>query len=227
MTFECYSMLEKYMLSCVKKDDPTHDEQHIYRVLYAALEIAQAEQGVDYNILIAACLLHDIGRPEQFRDPKVNHAAVGGDKAYAFLTEHGFSDGFAGRVRECIYAHSYRKGTPPQSPEAKILFDADKLDVAGAVGIARTLTYKGQVGEPLYSILPDGTVSDGAGDEPPSFFQEYKYKLEKMYSRFYTKRGAEMARERQNTAVQFYESIYQETNGLYEAGREHLNEVME
>ena len=92
MTFECYSMLEKYMLSCVKKDDPAHDEQHIYRVLYAALEIAQAEQGVDYNILIAACLLHDIGRPEQFRDPRVNHAAVGGDKAYAFLTEHGFSD---------------------------------------------------------------------------------------------------------------------------------------
>ena len=48
-----------------------------------------------------------------------------------------------------------------------------------------------------------------------------------MYSRFYTKRGTEMARERQNTAVQFYERIYQEANGLYEAGRERLNAVME
>ena len=227
MTFERYSMLEKYMLSCIKADDPTHDEQHIYRVLYAALEIAQTEQGVDYDVLIAACLLHDIGRPEQFKDPRVNHAAVGGDKAYAFLTEHGFSDVFSGRVRECIQAHSYRRGTPPQSLEAKILFDADKLDVAGALGIARTLTYRGQVGEPLYSTLPNGMVSDGGSDESPSFFQEYKYKLEKLYGRFFTRRGGEMARERQSTAVQFYESMFREANGLYEAGRERLNAVME
>ena len=170
MTFECYSMLEKYMLSCVKKDDPTHDEQHIYRVLYAALEIAQAEQGVDYNILIAACLLHDIGRPEQFRDPRVNHAAVGGDKAYAFLTEHGFSDGFAGRVRECIYAHSYRKGTPPQSPEAKILFFRKNFSEFFQTGPARPWRVSSCGRETLPSVCEDTLpwLSGGrAGRTPP------------------------------------------------------------
>ena len=49
--------------------DSAHDREHIYRVLYNALAIARTEENVDYDILIAACLLHDVGRPEQFADP--------------------------------------------------------------------------------------------------------------------------------------------------------------
>ena len=77
------------MLECMR--DAAHDKEHIYRVLYNALNIAQAESNVDYDVLIAACLLHDIGRDEQFKNPKLDHAEVGGDKAYAFLTDNGFS----------------------------------------------------------------------------------------------------------------------------------------
>ncbi len=73
--------------------------------------------------------------------------------------------------------HRFRRDSQPQSLEAKILFDADKLEVTGAIGIARTLIYKGEVAEPLYHMLPDGRVSDGTGDTSPFFFQEYKYKL--------------------------------------------------
>lgn len=102
--------------------------------------------------------------------------------------------------------------------EAKILFDADKLDVAGAIGIARTLLYKGIVSEPLYSVLPDGIVSTGENDTAPSFFQEYKYKLENLYSLFYTERAAVIARERQHISVEFYNSLYQEVNSSYQNG---------
>lgn len=85
---------------------------------------------------------------------------------------NNFSENFAEKVRTCIQTHRYRKSNPPQSIEAKILFDADKIDVSGAVGIARALIYKGQVSEPLYSLLPNGQVSDGEQDAQPSFFQE-------------------------------------------------------
>lgn len=47
--------------------------------------------------------------------------------------------------------HRFRKNRPPESPEAKILFDADKLDVTGAMGVARTLVYQGTMAQPLYS----------------------------------------------------------------------------
>ena len=225
MTRETYSLLENYMLSCM--DDSAHDKEHVYRVLYYALEIAETLKDVDYDVLIAACLLHDIGRKEQFENPALCHAAVGSEKAFQFLTEHGFDKAYAGHVRQCIQTHRYREANQPQSLEAKILFDADKLDVTGAMGVARTLIYKGIVSEPLYSLLPDGTVSDGAGDGAPSFFQEYKYKLEHLYDRFYTEKAAALAEERRQAAVCFYQSLYREAASSYRSGQRALAGLLE
>ena len=57
-----------------KMQDAAHDKHHIYRVLYSALDIASHETSVDMDVLIAACLLHDIGREEQFKKPGLCHA---------------------------------------------------------------------------------------------------------------------------------------------------------
>lgn len=225
MNRETYRLLENFMLCCM--EDTAHDREHIYRVLYNALEIAKTERSVNYDVLIAACLLHDIGRKEQYENPALCHAAVGSKKAYQFLLAHGFGIGFAEQVRHCIQTHRYRENNLPQSLEAKILFDADKLDAAGAVGIARTLLYKGIVSEPLYTVLPDGTVSTGENDAAPSFFQEYKYKLEHLYKRFYTPKAAEIAGERQRTAVEFYNRLYQEVNSSYQNGTGELDRLLE
>lgn len=216
-----FSLIENYMTSCMR--DSAHDREHVYRVLYAALDIAETESAVDRDVLIAACLLHDIGRGEQLRDPSVCHALAGGDMAYKFLTENGLGEEFAESVRRCIRSHRFRKSEPPLSVEAKILFDADKLDVAGAVGIARTLIYRGTVGEPIYRVLPDGSVSDGAGDAEPSFFGEYKFKLEKLYDKFYTQRGRELAEKRRSHAADFYGSLFGEVRDTYERGKELLS----
>ena len=220
MTRQCYEAIEHYMRAIM--DDSAHDAEHVYRVLYNALEIAKTEPATDMDILIAACLLHDIGRPDQVADPKVCHAEVGSEKAYRFLLELGMEEHFAGQVRHCILAHRFRKNLQPQTLEAKILFDADKLDVTGAIGIARTLQYRGTLTEPLYRHLPDGTISDGTHDLGHSFFREYKFKLEKLYDRFYTQKGTELARERREIAKAFYESLYQEVNKGYLAGQETL-----
>ena len=85
MTRKCYEAIEHYMLTTM--DDSAHDAEHVYRVLYNALEIAKSEASVDMDILIAACLLHDIGRPDQVANPSLCHAEVGSEK----LTEAGFS----------------------------------------------------------------------------------------------------------------------------------------
>lgn len=219
-----YILFENYMLSCMK--DSAHDKEHIYRVLYNALDIAKTEENVDYDVLICACLLHDIGRKEQLENPNLCHAAVGSEKAHSFITANGYTEAFAIKVKDCILQHRYRKSNPPQSIEAKILFDADKIDVAGAVGIARTLIYKGQTSEPLYSLLPSGEVSNGDGDSEPSFFQEYKYKLEKVYSRFFTKRGAEIAKQRQSASVDFYNALFCEVAEQYKDGIKELNTLL-
>lgn len=220
MNKETFCLLENFMLSCM--EDTAHDKEHIYRVLYQALDLAATVNPVDYDILIAACLLHDIGRKEQFENPAICHAMAGGEKAYQFLLKHGFEPCYAEHVKQCIQTHRYRRNQPPQSLEAKILFDADKLDVTGAIGIARTLLYKGIVSEPLYSVLPNGFVSNGENDETPSFFQEYKYKLEKLYSSFYTQRAREIGGQRQRIAIEFYNSLYEEVASSYQYGRKEL-----
>ena len=195
--------------------------------MYNALEIAKTENNVNYDVLIAACLLHDIGRKEQFENPALCHAIVGSEKAYRFLMAHGFEMSYAEQVKQCIKTHRYRKNNLPQSIEAKILFDADKLDVAGAIGIARTLLYKGSISEPLYSVMSNGSVSTGENDITPSFFQEYKYKLENLYSNFYTEKATTIAEERQYIAREFYNSLYQEVNSSYQNGTNELNDLLE
>ena len=224
MTEEYYRTMESYMLSCM--DDSAHDAEHVYRVLYNALEIAKAEPDTDYDVLITACLLHDIGRIDQINDPKLCHAEVGGRKAYDFLLSIGMEDAFARKVSHCIHTHRFRKNLPPQTLEAKILFDADKLDVTGAIGIARTLIYRGTLTEPLYRTLPDGTISDGTADIGHSFFREYKFKLEKLYDRFYTQKGAELASKRRAIAAAYYENLYKEVNEGYVAGQAALQDLL-
>lgn len=83
------------------------------------------------------------------------------------------------------------------------------------------------VSDPLYSLRPDGTISDGEGDADASFFQEYKYKLENIYDHFYTHRGEELARERQQAAVTFYENLFQEVNASYQNGNSELERLLE
>lgn len=225
MNKETYCLLEKFMICCI--EDAAHDKEHIYRVLYNALEITKEENNVNYDVLIAACLLHDIGRKEESENPSLCHAIVGGEKSYKFLLSHGFEKEYAEQVKHCIQTHSYRKSNPPVSLEAKILFDADKLDVAGAIGIARTLLYKGSVSEPLYSVLPDGMISNGENDILPSFFQEYKLKLENLCSVFYTEKARELAKERQHIAREFYNSLYQEANLSYQNGKKQLDKIIQ
>ncbi len=208
-----YIKIEKYMLSCMK--DSAHDKEHVYRVLNVALQIAEAEGDIDMDVLIAACLLHDIGRPEQYANPALCHAKVGAEKSYRFLTDNGFSVRFSKQVSECINSHRFRGDNEPQSNEAKILFDADKIDATGTLGIARTLFWNGMFGEPLYSFDETGAVSDGTGDDKASFFQEYKYKLENIYDKLYTNSGKRIGEERRQSAVSFYESMLSEVKDSY------------
>ena len=203
-----WARLEEYMF--LRMQDSAHDRQHVYRVLNNAIEIAKGEENVNMEVLMTAALLHDIGRADEKADPKADHAVTGGDRAYQVLIEAGYDHAFAEHVRQCIRTHRFRRNDPPATIEAKILFDADKLDVCGAIGIARTLMYSGAHDRPIYTADPDGSIRDGMGDAEDSFFREYRFKLEGMYDRFLTRRGAELAKERQKAAVDFYHALLAE-----------------
>ena len=210
MTRSEYEQIKEIMHGHMK--DSAHDGEHITRVLRAALSIAKAHPEADLDVLVVACLLHDIGRTAQFRDSSVSHAEAGADMAYAHLVDIGWDKSRAKLVADAVRAHRFRGPHKPQTIEAMILYDADKLDVTGAMGVARTLLYQGAEGEPLYRVDGQGEPLDGHEDEP-SFMNEYMFKLSRLYDGFYTPEGAEMARPRAAAARDFYESLLKEARG--------------
>ena len=222
MTKNEYHEIESYMLS--QKLDSAHDEHHVYRVLYAALDIAVYEEKVDEDVLITACLLHDIGREQQFLDENVCHALAGGQMAYDYLISRNWPEAKAQHVKECVSTHRFRSAGPPQSIEAKILFDSDKLDVAGAMGIARTLIYQGQVDARLYRVDENGYIitKKNEKEDSTSFFEEFNYKLKNIYNTFYTKRAKEIAEKCRQNALDFYSGIHNEVIENFHNGKKHL-----
>lgn len=223
MQKEMYEKIEKYMLSCM--NDGAHDSQHIYRVLYFALDIANGFD-VEKDALIAAALLHDIGRDAQFKNPECDHAIVGSEMAYKYLSEIGWDEYKAAHVRTCIATHRFRNSNSPESVEAKILFDADKLDTTGTMGIARTLAYQGIVSEPLYYVDENGSVLTSGLENKSSFFQEYNWKLKNVYDKFYTDRAKVIAEERRKASIDFYESMYKEVHETHKKGVRLLRDAL-
>lgn len=219
-----YNIIEKYMYECMK--DSAHDPEHIFRVLYMALNIASKRtENINYNVLIASCLLHDIGREEQFKNPKICHAEIGGILSRDFLLKNGWSDKESNHVCECISSHRFRGDNIPETLEAKILFDSDKLDAVGNLGIARTLMYKGAAGDNLYEVK-NGEIYIGYNkDDEETFLKEYNYKLIKLYDKFYTEEAIEMAKIQKAHAQYYYNKLLDQITEIYKS-REFINEYI-
>lgn len=220
-----YISIENHMLH--QMQDSAHDKYHVYRVLNFALDIASCNTGVNIDVLIAACMLHDIGREMQFSNTKVCHAQAGGDMAYDFLLSIGWGEENALHVKECICAHRFRQNNAPQSVEAQILYDSDKLEACGVMGIARTLIYAGQVAEPLYILDKDGQVIvDSKSEATNSFVEEYNYKLKNVYCSLYTDRAKEIALSRQTAAINFYNELLNEISENIKNGIDKYKELL-
>lgn len=182
------------------QNDTAHDFDHVLRVLANAKQIAQKENA-DWDILRTAVLLHDVARADQNRTG-VDHAAEGARRARTILA--GESPDFIDAVSDAIATHRFRVAKPPQSIEAKILYDADKLDAIGAVGVARVFAFAGHKNNPLWA-------EDGSGKHSP--LQEYRRKLIKLKDKLLTQSAKEIAENRHIFMVNFFEQMTAEIGG--------------
>jgi uncharacterized protein len=194
--------------------DSAHDFEHILRVTKMAEHLAQVE-GADVEIVHAAALLHDIARhDEDHGDTKMDHADVSARDAKSFLMRNGADETFGERVAEAIRSHRFRGTAQPQSLEAKILFDADKLDSIGAIGIARAYAVAGSTNQKLYSEpKPDAVATrhqHNAGHTP---VDEFHVKLKHLHARFYTATARRIAEERHAYMTEFFERLTREVHG--------------
>ncbi len=208
MTKQEYRECEKYMLGEMEQD--VHDNLHIYRVLSYALQIAKHERNINKDVLILACLLHDIGRREEEADSRLCHAKVGAKKATEFLSGKGYDEKTVSHVAECILTHRSRAKLTPKTIEGKILFDADKLDLTGTMGIVRSLQFGARFSEPVYLLGEDNMPVDAKTDKNHSLMRVYYKKLKKIEKKLYLDYSRKIAKKQKKSTNCFFKSMGKE-----------------
>jgi uncharacterized protein len=191
--------------------DTAHDFEHVLRVWRLVQRIGPAE-GADMTVLQAATLLHDVARADELRTG-VCHAAEGARRARDILAGHPPAQVEA--VAHAIAAHRFRGDVAPATLEARVLYDADKLDAMGAIGIARAYAIAGLLGQPLWTPLPtDDTARrrDLSADHSP--VREFAVKLRKLRDALHTPTAQAIAQGRHEFMEQYFARLEQEVHGV-------------
>jgi uncharacterized protein len=201
-----------------------HNLDHVFRVYNLCLLLAKYEKNVDLEILIPAALLHDIARVEESKDKTgaIDHAVLGSLVAENILKKLEYEEEKIDKIKHCIISHRFRTGNEPNTIEAKILFDSDKLDVIGASGIARTFMLAGQFGqrltvnEPLNDYLKFNTVENGRLKDVSKHtpFIEYEVKFKKIPDKLYTEKAREIGKERLKFMDEYFTRLKSEIDGI-------------
>lgn len=206
MTRELYQIIENYMRSSVKES--AHDGEHVYRVLAYCLQIAEAEDNVDYDVLLTAALLHDIGREGK----KGAHHLIGAEMAREFLATVDFPAEKTEAVCHAIATHSSHCYGEQTTLEAKILYDADKLDSLGVMGIARSMMGIGNYNHPMY-VIKDGQVDMDESSSTDTFIRYYQRTVRKNYDRLFTETARRLAEEQRAIDRAYVSALCDLVNG--------------
>jgi uncharacterized protein len=204
-----------------------HGMDHTMRVYNMALHIAKNEKNVDLDILKCATLLHDIARVKEDNDNTGGtcHAEESAKMCVPILKKLGYIDERINKIKHCISAHRYKTDNKPETVEAKILFDADKLDSLGAIVILRAGMWMGRNG---CSIFPKMSLEKYAkmnlaggkltgrikNKSLHNIFYEHEIKGRKLIGVMHTKVAKKIAKQRFEFVDMFLERVKKETEGL-------------
>ncbi|WP_407308673.1 HD domain-containing protein [Desulfosporosinus sp. SB140] len=175
------------------RKDRAHDLEHALRVREWGIKLAMAE-GADVTVVELAALLHDIGRSGAVEK---THAESSAGLAVNILRKAGYSEEIIIKVKKAIIAHSREAGYEPETLEAKILYDADKLDFVGAIGLGRLFTLGGVKGWPL--------IGENSCE---SFYQE---KIRGYHEHLFTKSALTLFKPLFHYMEEFWQELHTET----------------
>jgi uncharacterized protein len=163
MTADLGSLARRLSLPYYEAALPAHDQFHANRVRRLAIRLSdESENSIDEGVLSAAAWFHDVGRPLERTGKIDDHDEWAASEATELLESEGVATDRIDAIEHCIRAHSIRRSSPePETFEAKLLFDADKLDATGAVGLVRMACIvgerSGRTGE-KYAVIGDSSV---------------------------------------------------------------------
>jgi uncharacterized protein len=187
------------------KGDGSHDFAHLVRV-WNNVQRIHAGEGGNLRLLAAATILHDCLAVEKSDKNRAQASTLAANKATQVLSDLGWHNSDISTVHHTISAHSFSAGITPQTLEAKILQDADRLDAIGAIGIARCFYVAGRLGLALYDPA-DPQADLRPHDDTRFALDHFQTKLLTLSSGFQTRTGAALAQKRHNRLLRFLEDF--------------------
>lgn len=181
--------------------DGAHDLGHLRRVWKTARLIAM-DVPADMQVLLAACFFHDLVNLPKDAPNRAQASRLSAEAAVAFLRGDGFPPEKLEAVAHAIEAHSFSAGIAPQTPEARILQDADRLEALGAIGIARMFHVAGQMGGGLFDADDPMALHRGLDDRRFAL-DHLQTKLLLLPDTMQTAPGRAMAEERADWLMSF------------------------
>lgn len=183
-----FDKLRKDVQEKLSDESSGRDYSHVMRVFKNAVLIAQSEEGVDMDVLKAACLLHDIAYSKKFFEEE--YAKTSEDIAKKMLSEKDFNTEKIEKILNVIRHHNiWVDYSTDVEVETKILRDADRLDYLGHTGVVRGVAYAAFAKKNALKVL------------------QHNLKLEK---EFETNKGKELAKPRAKVLKDFIDGLEQE-----------------
>jgi uncharacterized protein len=130
-------------------NSPSHDLSHVKRVVGNAKRIATREKA-NIAVVVPSAWLHDFVVIAKNEPARAMASSLAAEKAISFLRSEGYPEPLLPAIHHCIQAHSFSAGIEPQTIEAKVVQDADRLDAIGAIGIARCFSTAGENRQSFY-----------------------------------------------------------------------------
>jgi uncharacterized protein len=188
--------------------DPSHDVMHIHRVVHAALRLAESE-GADINVVLPAAYFHDfVNVPKD--DPRRKEASrLSAEAAAEYLSGIGYPAQYLDAIKHAIAAHSFSANIAPETLEAKVVQDADRLDGLGAIGIARCFSTSTLMRRPYY-CLDDVWAEAREYDDRAYAIDHFPVKLFKVAETMQTKAARAEARKRADFMRAYLEQLKSE-----------------
>ncbi len=188
--------------------DAGHDLAHVKRVVAAAERIGIAEDAKP-EVVLPAAWLHDcvvVAKDSPLRSRASQMAA---ERATAFLESVGYERELIPAVAHAIVAHSFSAAVKPETIEAKVVQDADRLEALGALGLARCLMTGGAMGRQLLHANEPFPV-DRDADDAASSLDHLFVKLLKLPAMMQTQTGRSLAVARAEFLVHFLRTLASE-----------------
>lgn len=194
-----------------------HDFDHTLRVVRNAMQLCKKLPEANRQTVLLAALLHDIARAEEDASKgAADHAELGAAMVPELLTPYDLPQEQVAHIAEAVRTHRYRGGDRPATLEAEIVYDADKLDSLGAVGIGRAFLFAGKEGARLHNDARTALASEAYSVEDTAY-REYLVKLRKLPEAMLTRPAWLMARERASFMKQFFMVLDKETDNRKES----------